>query len=176
MLNTNKYLRKLELEGNQLGPRSISQFGKMLKKNETLKSLDFEGNQLTLGGSDFWGMYDFIEFLDENKTLLSLNIANNDLDEKCGQMFADKLQNNYTLIDLDFSSNNFSMEDSKQIQQYLQRNKAIYDGERIKEWKERKHMRGEDENLRKMYMGENANKEQAIIEEEAREIREAELN
>lgn len=37
-------------------------------------------------------------------------------------------------------------------------------------------MRGEDENLRKMYMGENANKEQALIEEEAREIREAELN
>jgi len=68
------------------------------------------------------------------------------------------------------------MEDSKQIQEYLKRNKAIYDGERVKEWKERKHMRSEDEDLRKMFMGENANKEQAIMEEEAGEIREAELN
>ena len=37
-------------------------------------------------------------------------------------------------------------------------------------------MRSEDEDLRKMFMGENANKEQAIMEEEAGEIREAELN
>ena len=37
-------------------------------------------------------------------------------------------------------------------------------------------MRAEDEKLRKMYLAENANKEQAIMEEEAREIREAELN
>ena len=91
-------------------------------------------------------------------------------------MFAEKLQNNFTLIDLDFSSNNFTMEDSRQIQEYLKRNKAIFDAERVKEWKERKFMRGEDENLRKLYMGENANKLQDIIEEEAREIREAELN
>ena len=121
-------------------------------------------------------MVDFIDFLDFNKTLLTLNVANNDLDENCGQRFADKLQNNFTLIDLDFSNNNFSMEDSRQIQVYMKRNKALYDAERIKEWRERKNMRGEDESLRKMYMGENASKEQAIIEEEAREIREAELN
>ena len=37
-------------------------------------------------------------------------------------------------------------------------------------------MRNEDEHLRKMYMTEHANKEQAVMEEEAREIREAELN
>lgn len=64
------------------------------------------------------------------------------------------------------------MEDSRQIQQYLIRNKALFDAERLKEWRERKIMRYEDEQLRKMYMAENANKEQAIIEEEAREIRE----
>ena len=64
------------------------------------------------------------------------------------------------------------MEDSRQIQQYLIRNKALFDAERLKEWRERKIMRHEDEQLRKMYMAENANKEQAIIEEEAREIRE----
>ena len=91
-------------------------------------------------------------------------------------MFRDKLETNYTLIDFDFSGNNFSMEDSRAIQEYLKRNKALYDAERLKEWRERKYMRGEDEQLRKMYMAQNAAKEQANIEEEAREIREAELN
>ena len=91
-------------------------------------------------------------------------------------MIAQKLKNNTTLIDLDFSGNNFTMEDSRQIQEYLKRNKALYDAERLKEWRERKLMRGEDEQLRKMYLAENASKEQAIIEEEAKEIREAELN
>lgn len=113
MLNTNKKLRKLELEGNVLGPRSIAEFGRTLKHNETLRYLDLESNQLTAGGQEFWGIYEFVNFLDSNKTLLSLNLANNDLDEKCGQMFREKLENNHTLIDFDFSGNNFSMEDSR---------------------------------------------------------------
>ena len=37
-------------------------------------------------------------------------------------------------------------------------------------------MRSEDEQLRKMFLAENAAKVQEIIEEEAKEIREAELN
>lgn len=52
----------------------------------------------------------------------------------------------------------------------------MYDGERLKEWRERKYMRDEDQTLRKMYMGENATKEAAVMDEEQREIREAELN
>lgn len=46
MLNSNKTLRKLELEGNQLGPKTISEFGKTLKynKNTALKYLDLESN------------------------------------------------------------------------------------------------------------------------------------
>ena len=37
-------------------------------------------------------------------------------------------------------------------------------------------MRGEDEQLRKMYLNEQATREQMIMDEEAKEIREAELN
>ena len=113
MLYYNKTLRKLELEGNVLGPRSISLLGTYLKVNESLKYLDLESNQLTAGGQEFWGIYEFVNMLDSNKTLLSLNVANNDLDEKCGQMFREKLENNHTLIDFDFSNNNFSMDDSR---------------------------------------------------------------
>jgi hypothetical protein len=44
MLNSNHSLRKLELEGNLLGPKSATEFGKALKNNKTLKFLDLESN------------------------------------------------------------------------------------------------------------------------------------
>lgn len=77
MLNTNKTLRKLELEGNLLGPKSATEFGKALKNNTTLKYLDLESNQLTVDGQELRGIYDLVAFLDHNTTLLSLNLANN---------------------------------------------------------------------------------------------------
>lgn len=56
------------------------------------------------------------------------------------------------MIDLDFSMNNFNIEDSRAIQEYLRRNKALYDAERLKEWKERKLMRYEDQKLKELYL------------------------
>lgn len=91
-------------------------------------------------------------------------------------MFREKLEYNHTLIDFNFAQNYFTMEDSRAIQSYLQRNKAEFDYERLKEWRERKLMRAEDEALRRQYMAESASKQQDQMEEEAREIREAELN
>lgn len=77
-------MRKLELEGNGLGPKSAAEFGRMLAKNKGLRHLNLESNQLTLGGQEHWGIYQFVEFLSTNNNLLSLNLANNELDEKCG--------------------------------------------------------------------------------------------
>ena len=61
MLVNNQALRKLELEGNILGPNSIRAFGKALKKNATLKLLDLESNQITQDGQEFQGVYDFVK-------------------------------------------------------------------------------------------------------------------
>ena len=61
MLVQNKNLRKLELEGNILGPNTIRAFGKALKKNTTLMLLDLESNQLTQDGQEFQGVYDFVK-------------------------------------------------------------------------------------------------------------------
>jgi len=99
-----------------------------------------------------YGAVQMVEFLDKNTNLLSLNMANNQLDEQCGQLFREKLEHNKTLIDFDYTMNNFSLKDSRQIQEYLQRNKAMYDAERLKEWKERKLMRSEDEHLKELYL------------------------
>lgn len=54
-------------------------------------------------GDDHWGLYDLAEFLVHNKDLLSLNLANNQIDEKSGTIFREKLEQNDTLIDFDFS-------------------------------------------------------------------------
>jgi len=118
-----------------------------------------------------------MDFLDHNNTLLSLNLANNQIDQKCGAIFVEKLKNNFTLIDFDFSRNkDIKLEDSRQIQEYLKRNKALYDAERLKEWRERKKMKAEDEKLRELFLAENAKKEQQRMEEEAGEVRESELD
>lgn len=47
MLIENKTLRKLELEGNLLGPNTARAFGKVLMVNKSLRLLDLESNQLT---------------------------------------------------------------------------------------------------------------------------------
>ena len=138
--------------------------------------MDLESNNLTVDGQEFRGIYDLVEFLDHNTSLLSLNLANNQMDEECGRMFREKLENNYTLIDFDFSMNNFSPQDSRAIQDFLTRNKQLYDAERLKEWNERKLMREDDEKMKELFLQEQSKKEQERMEEEAREIREAELN
>lgn len=50
MLKTNNILRKLDLEGNLLGPKSLAEFGETFKTNKALRSLNLADNQLTLDG------------------------------------------------------------------------------------------------------------------------------
>ena len=97
------------------------------------------------------------------------------LNEDVGAKLREKLEFNYSLIDLDYSMNSFNIDDSRAIQSYLRRNKALYDAERVKEWKERKLMRDEDHQLKELYLAEQGKDEQDRMEEEAGEIREMEL-
>lgn len=66
MLMLNKHLRKLELEGNKLGPKTAREFGNLLKITKTLKFLDFDNNTLTNEGDDPSGLHFFIEALKHN--------------------------------------------------------------------------------------------------------------
>ena len=87
------------------------------------------------------------------------------MEEGCGQLVNKVLNTNQTLIDFDYSLNEFGLEDSREIQIKLRRNKAKYDNERVKEWRERKQMRGEDMALRELYMQQNAKNEQVSLRE-----------
>lgn len=115
MLMVNKNIRKLELEGNKLGPRTSKEFGNVLKVNKTLQFLDLENNSLTTDGDDPNGLIAMIQALKTNESLLSLNVANNRLDETIGKAFEECLAVNRTLIDFEFGFNHFSVETTRNI-------------------------------------------------------------
>ena len=113
-----------------------------------------------MDGQEMHGIYELAESLKVNRTLLSLNLSNNQMDQKCGELFKEALLENTSLIDFDYSNNKYiSLEDSRSIQESLRRNKAVYDAERLREWRERKNMRHEDEGLKKVYLDLQAKKE-----------------
>lgn len=138
--------------------------------------MDLESNQLTHEKAFFGGVNDILRSLETNHSLISLNLANNQMERGCGEIMNEVLDKNFTLIDFDYSMNEFSLEDSREIQEKLKRNKRKYDEERLQEWRERKMMRAEDEALKLLFMQQNSKNEQNRMEEEAKEIKEAELN
>ena len=105
MLLVNKNIRKIELEGNKLGPKTAREFGNVLRYNSSLKFLDLDNNSLTSDNEDPTGLLTFIDALKYNKTLQSLNLANNRLDDQIGKAFEDALSVNHTLIDFEFGFN-----------------------------------------------------------------------
>ena len=53
--------------------------------------------------------------LEENTTLLSLNIANNKLETQIGKEIKKMLEKNHTLIDLEIGFNNFDLKDVRTV-------------------------------------------------------------
>lgn len=169
MLAKNKTLLKLELEGNLLGPKTAFEFGKVLKdQNKTLRYLDLENNYLTNSGASQDEIKSFSDCLLTNKSLLHLNLANNTMVAECGERFVQSTEVNKTLICFEFGFNNFLLEQIRAIKANLKRNKAAYDEERFKEWKERKRMAEEE---RSMKILDTAEQKDEIMRDEAEKSR-----
>ena len=111
ILYNNTTLRKLELEGNMLGMKAAKEFGKALRVNKTLLFLDLESNQLVGDGDENLGLIDLISALETNKSLISLNLGNNKLEQPVGVHIRSMLERNTTLIDLEIGFNNFTLAD-----------------------------------------------------------------
>lgn len=110
----------MEFEGNNLGPKSAKEFGKALRINKTLQYLDLESNQLTADGEDNPGIIEMLAALEGNTSLLSLNIANNQLSQPIGYAIKKMFERNFTLIDLEFGFNQFALSDvSITVHQYI---------------------------------------------------------
>jgi hypothetical protein len=169
MLIGNTCLIKLELEGNVLGPKTALEFGKVLKDhNRTLRYLDMENNYLTNSGATYDEIKTFSDCLLTNKTLLHLNLGNNGMIEECGERFVQSTDANKTLICFEFGFNNFLLEQIRAIKTNLLRNKAAYDDERFREWKERKRMAEEERAMRILV---TAEQKDDIMKDEAEKSR-----
>jgi len=147
-LITNFALEKVELEGNNLGPRCLHEISKMLSINKSLRALDFEGNNLTQTGKDVQGVIAVGEALKKNTTLITLNLSNCNLNRECSGALADAMEINKTVIMLELQGNPLMhFKDVLRIQESLKRNKKEYDLERMKEWQERRRAKMEEENI-----------------------------
>lgn len=134
--------------------------------NTTLKVLDLESNDIYKDKDAPFDpetkkvvipkLFYFIECLQRNTTLLSLNLANCQMDEKCGDKWVISTRLNKDLIDFEFGFNKFTLEQIRTIQDNLRRNKAQYDQDRLREWRERKLMNDEDVRLKNQYIEEQA--------------------
>ena len=94
-----------------MGPKSAKEFGIALRVNTTLRFLDLESNQLTQDGEDLAGIVNFINALQHNKSLISLNLANNKLEEPIDKEIRSMLEVNTTLIDFEFGFNSFRLQE-----------------------------------------------------------------
>lgn len=113
-----------------------------------MKVLDLENNNLTNSGQTKEEVKDLAASLDENSTLLHLNLANNNMEETIGTEFVIHTDVNKTLICFEFGLNDFILPQVLEIQKNLRWNKAAYDAMRLREWKERKRMAEEEALMR----------------------------
>lgn len=72
------------MEGNFLGPKTTTALANMIQTNKSLRVIDLENNNLTLGGTDTAGVIALADALRKNDAVLSLNLYNTQLDERCG--------------------------------------------------------------------------------------------
>ena len=77
----------------------------MLLYNKSLRVIDLENNNLTKNGSDVSGVLAIADALRKNDTVLTLNLHNTNLDEKCGQALVEALEENETIIMIDLENN-----------------------------------------------------------------------
>ncbi|OMJ65854.1 hypothetical protein SteCoe_37524 [Stentor coeruleus] len=145
-IKQNHTLEKLEMQGNNLGGKTAKVAGEILEVNDTMKYIDLEGNELyDKDLKDISGIVSIAEGIKKNTCLVALNLSNCNLDIQCGKLLADALKVNEVIIHFDYRKNGFDLEIVREINQYLQRNKELYDKERMMEWNERKSVHKEDE-------------------------------
>ena len=147
-------LNSLDLEGNYLGVKTASIFGEFLGETDHLLNLNLEGNNLTNFSRDRDGKVNIdrsgfesiCQSLKKNISILTLNLHNTCLDEKCGEMLREAIEQNTTLISLDITGNrDLMIQDVQAIQDKISQNKEEYDNERYMEFLERKRMKREEE-------------------------------
>ncbi|KAJ0408327.1 hypothetical protein ATCC90586_000068 [Pythium insidiosum] len=122
-------LRRLDLEGNALGPLAARELADALAENETLESLSLESNPLTDQEKDWTGVAALGQMLARNRGLRSLNLWRTRLGSEGGKLVAQGVagDRNTMLLCLDVGNNRVAPQDAVRIDAQLARNRRTHD-------------------------------------------------
>ena len=118
---------KLELDGNDVGPRACAELAEVLVSNGTLTSLSLEGNDLTRGGKLEKPFDGLCAALGKAKALTQLNLWRCGLSEAAGRTLAEGLRSNDLLILVETGGNDVLAEDQRDVDDTLRRNRDALD-------------------------------------------------
>lgn len=93
----------------------IQAFGESLVRNSSLQHLNLDSNPLTGADGDFEGIRHLAAALENNTTLTSLNLHRCGLKDKGGKAISAALDNNHTLLFVDIANNAVELQEERNI-------------------------------------------------------------
>ena len=129
-LHENKFLKILDLTGNQIDFQGYHHIAKYLEKTEVLESLILSGNKACDAGNILYlilGAKSFAQGISKNKTLVHVDLTNNDIHNDGLCRISEGLKINTTLKSLRlFWSNFFEDESVKLFKEIVESRKDFY--------------------------------------------------
>lgn len=128
VLDKNKHITHLNLEGRATGLEGILAIAKALRNNNTLTHLDLSDNNIPSEAAQI-----LVEALKENKALRHLSLLCNEIDEKGAKALIELVEYNSTLTYLNLDANSIDVEHEKklliQLKAHTDWNKANFEKE-----------------------------------------------
>ena len=118
---------KLDLDGNDVGPRACAELAETIVANQTLKALSLEGNDLTRGGKLEKPFDALCDALARAQGLRQLNLWRCGLGENAGKTLAAGVDRNDRLLLVETGGNDVLTEDQRRIDESLRRNRSAND-------------------------------------------------
>ena len=136
---------KLELDGNDVGPRTCAELAEGLGRNATLRALSLEGNDLTRRGKIAKPFDALCAALAGARGLTRLNLWRCGLGEGHGKTLASGIAANDLLILVETGGNDVATEDQRVINDALRKNRDALDERTTTAKHEARRKRSEEE-------------------------------
>ncbi|KAF4694653.1 hypothetical protein FOZ60_007620 [Perkinsus olseni] len=144
MLEVNRTLQYVDLEGNSLGPGTARRLGEVLAGNNSLKYLNLRDNDLTSSGNDQEAVAELCRGLDVNESLMVLLLGRNNITSVGGEHLLEYARNQRTRencpphpVTLDVMENSLTVEQMRDLQAIVDANAADLHSRRVLERNER---------------------------------------
>lgn len=121
-LQSNPQIVSIDMKGNNITGRGLSDICEVLKLNKILKSLNLEWNSV---GIDSIGLESLASYLTQNNSLNHLDLRNNRISQNDSAILAAIIRNNKSLISLDLRWNELGNVGANCIKTALKDNKTI---------------------------------------------------